>query len=648
MRIEYINKITGKSGIKELPRKLNPVRIGSHPANHLVLDSPYVGGEAAVIDNDVAGGEGWRLWNRNGKVIRVGDVVLAERDQYALLDAPRVVIECWPYLLTAVFDREELECRGDDIARLDQACAELVREVHQGLVALHPADAADRAEWLRDGYVLTLEKEIQQLAGGRPDFPPDDLTQTDLGDHLAGVAVRSALLHQLVARSGVTAETFQDPDEARAWGRQRTALPEFERQLEQLAAGARSALGLDRLDDLSEQTRKLVSGFWVYWRSVVAGDSPPSTRLRRYLALRRLTKEIKDLWYGFGPLEDLLEDPTVTEIMVVDGDHIFIEKNGQIEASGRRFLTDPLTVVQRLVARANRQINTSQPMADARMPDGSRVNAVIPPLALRGPCLTIRRFPRTRITVEELVERHRSLTRAACEFLRAAVVGRRNVVVAGGTGTGKTTMLNCLSAFIPDKERVVTIEDTAELQLQKEHVVVLQARQSNQEGSGAVTIRDLVRNALRMRPDRIVVGECRGGEAIDMLQAMNTGHDGSMTTLHANTPEGVVRRLEVLVQQNADTRLPVETIHQQVASAVHLIVQLGVWVEEGRKRKGVVEIAEVAGVEEDGRVRLMPLFRRGGADGELRPTGYLPSFLPDLIDAGLVSDPVEFVRAVEA
>jgi Flp pilus assembly CpaF family ATPase len=645
MRIEYINKITGKSGIKELPRKLNPVRIGSHPGNHLVLDSPYVGAEAGVFDNDVAGGEGWRFWNRNGKVIRVGEQVLTERDQYAVLRSPRVVIECWPFLLTAIFDREELDCRVSDVERLDQACAELVREVHRTLVTSRPNDSSDRADWLKDSYLLELEQQIQETAGQRPDFPPDDLTPTDLCDHLAGVAVRSALLHQLVARSGVSAETFQDPDEASAWSRQRTALPDLERHLEQLTATTRAALEMDRHDDLSEQTRRLVRDFWVYWRGVLASKSPPSPRLRRYLALRRLIKEIKDIWYGFGPLEDLLEDPTITEIMVVDADHIFIEKNGQIEASGRRFLTDPLAIVQRIVARANRQINTSQPMADARMPDGSRVNAIIGPLALRGPCLTIRRFPRQRLTIQDLIERHHSLTPAARDFLEAAVINRRNIIVAGGTGTGKTTMLNCLSEFIPDKERIVTIEDTAELQLHKEHVVTLQGRQNNQEGAGAVSIRDLVRNALRMRPDRIVVGECRSGEAIDMLQAMNTGHDGSMTTLHANSPDGVIRRLEVLVQQNADTRLPVESIHQQVASAVDLIVQLGTVTADGRKRKVVTEVAEVAGVKPAGGVRLVPLFRRG-ADGELRATGNLPSFLPDLIAAGLVEDPVAFVQAV--
>src|SRR5262249_21003641 len=212
-----INKVTGRSGIKELPRKLNPVRVGCHPDNHLKLDSPYVGGEAGVFENDVAGGEGWRFWNRNGKVIRVGDTVLSERDQYARIRSQRVVIECYPYLLTAIFDAEEMECRTVDAERLDQSCAELVREVHQAVVELHPNDSSDRADWLKDDYLLTLEQQIMDRAGARPDFPSDDLTQTALGDHLAGVAVKSALLHRLFDGSGVVVERFR-PRRRRAPG----------------------------------------------------------------------------------------------------------------------------------------------------------------------------------------------------------------------------------------------------------------------------------------------------------------------------------------------------------------------------------------------------------------------------------------------
>jgi Flp pilus assembly CpaF family ATPase len=643
MRIEFVNKITQKSGLKELPPRLNPVRIGHHPDNHLVLDSPYVGGEAVVLENDVAGGNGWRVWNRNGKAVKVGEQVLTERDQFVPIRTPRLAVECWPYVLTVLFAADELATETDDARRLDRACAELVREVHRAVVELHPNDPADRAEWLKDGYVHQLEKEIAELSGGRPDFPGDDLAQTELGNHLAGVAVRSALLNKLVARSEANKPTADNS----TWARPRIVLPDLEAELDRLVDAAHGSLHVAAETDLTAQVRQVDAKFWPFWYDLLGRKGALTSRVCRYLALRRLTKEIKDIWFGYGPLEDLLDDPNISEIMVVDSDHIFIEKRGVIEDSGRRFLTPPLTIVQRIMAKANRQVNTAQPLADARMPDGSRVNAVIEPLALKGPALTIRKFPAEKLTIDRLVNEYRALTPAARDFLRAAVVNKCNIIVAGGTGSGKTTMLNCLSEFIPDKERIVTIEDTAELQLKKTHVVTLQGRQSNQEGAGSVTIRDLVKNSLRMRPDRIVVGECRGGEAIDMLQAMNTGHDGSMTTLHANTPTGVVRRLEVLVQQNADSTLPVESIHAQIGTAVHLIVQLAKLTIRGKSRKVLTEITEVLGHEAGEGVRLKPLFERG-VDGELRPTGHLPTFLPELIEAGLVKDAVEFVRAVES
>ena len=642
MRIEFVNKITQKAGLKELPPRLNPVRVGHHPDNHLVLDSPYVGGEAVVLENDVAGGNGWRVWNRNGKAVKVGDQLLTERDQFVPVRSARLVVECWPYVLTVLFAADELATESDDARRLDRACAELVREVHRAVVELHPNDPPDRAEWLKDAYVHQLEKEIAELSGGRPDFPGDDLAQTELGNHLAGVAVRSALLNKLVARS----EANKPAADNSTWARPRIVLPDLEAELDRLVDAAHSALGVAAGTDLTAQVRQVDGKFWPFWYDLLGRKGALTSRVCRYLALRRLTKEIKDIWFGYGPLEDLLEDPNISEIMVVDTDHIFIEKRGLIEDSGRRFLTPPLTIVQRIMAKANRQVNTAQPLADARMPDGSRVNAVIEPLALKGPALTIRKFPAEKVTIERLVNEYKSLTPAARDFLRAAVVNKCNIIVSGGTGSGKTTMLNCLSEFIPDKERIVTIEDTAELQLKKTHVVTLQGRQSNQEGAGSVTIRDLVKNSLRMRPDRIVVGECRGGEAIDMLQAMNTGHDGSMTTLHANTPAGVVRRLEVLVQQNADSTLPVDSIHAQVGTAVHLIVQLAKLTIKGKSRKVLTEITEVVGYESGEGVRLKPLFERG-VDGELRPTGHLPTFLPELIEGGLVKDAVEFVRAVE-
>jgi Flp pilus assembly CpaF family ATPase len=323
--------------------------------------------------------------------------------------------------------------------------------------------------------------------------------------------------------------------------------------------------------------------------------------------------------------------------MVVDKHHIYIERSGNLQNSGRRFISDAVieAIIQRIVANVGRRIDRSQPLVDARLSDGSRVNAVIAPLAVSGPTLTIRKFPERKIIVDDLIAK-RAMTRTVAEFLRAAVLGRRNILISGGTGTGKTTLLNCLSDFIPDKERIVTVEDTAELQLAKEHVVRLETKAANIEGAGEYTIRDLVKNALRMRPDRIVVGECRGPEALDMLQAMNTGHDGSLTTIHANNSKDVILRLEVLVQMAAD--LPVESIRQQIASAVDVIVQLK-RMRDGRRC--LSQITEVAGINPvTGQLEMRDLFLLDDAeakDAQLQPTGRLPTFISELISTGTLN-----------
>ena len=323
--------------------------------------------------------------------------------------------------------------------------------------------------------------------------------------------------------------------------------------------------------------------------------------------------------------------------MVVSSDQIYVERDGIIERSGRRFISDKVTeaIIERIVAQVGRRIDKSQPLVDARLPDGSRVNAIIPPLAVKGPCLTVRKFPAQRLTMDDLVEMG-SISRSAATFLRACVIDRRNILVSGGTGTGKTTMLNVLSSFIPFKERIVTIEDTTELRLHQEHVVTLETKPPNIEGAGEYTIRDLVKNALRMRPDRVIVGECRGGEALDMIQAMNTGHDGSMTTVHANSAREVIERLEVLVLMAAD--LPVTSIHRQLASAIDLIVHISRLPDGARV---VTQISEVVRYDpEEKQIVILDIFNfRNGVS--LRPTGYLPSFIDSLVEKELLD--VEFL-----
>jgi pilus assembly protein CpaF len=355
-----------------------------------------------------------------------------------------------------------------------------------------------------------------------------------------------------------------------------------------------------------------------------------------------LVGELADEALGLGPLERFLSDNTITEIMVVDPNTIYIEQNGKIQLSQARFTDDERVraVIERIVTPLGRRIDESSPLVDARLKDGSRVNAVIRPIALRGSCITIRKFSKVPLTLEKLIN-FGSLTERMGRFLVRCVQAKKNIVISGGTGSGKTTLLNVLSGAIPPDERIVTIEDAAELQLKQPHVVSLETRPANLEGRGEYTIRDLVKNALRMRPDRIVVGECRGGEALDMLQAMNTGHDGSLTTTHANSPEEAISRLETLVLMSG-VDLPLRAIRDQIASAVHIIVQQSRLSDGSRK---VTAISEVTGIDsQTNEIELRPIFQfvrtgtgpRGEVQGEFRATGYLPSFLHTFIVMGLV------------
>jgi len=377
-------------------------------------------------------------------------------------------------------------------------------------------------------------------------------------------------------------------------------------------------------------------------RIIRANQAELSDELSRDLDVQTLIDELTNEALGLGPLEAFLHDDSVSEIMVVDAETIFVERAGKIERVAQRFTDDTSlrAVIERVVTPVGRRIDESTPMVDTRLP-GMRVNAIIPPLALRGPCITIRKFSSRVLGMDDLV-RFGTLDAAMARFLVRCVRARKNLIVSGGTGSGKTTLLNILSSVIPEAERVVTIEDAAELSLQQAHVVTLEARPPNMEGRGEVTIRDLVRNALRMRPDRIVVGECRGGETLDMLQAMNTGHQGSMTTVHANTPDDAVSRLGTLTLM-AGLDLPVRAIREQLASSIDVIVQQHRF-SDGTRR--ITDIAEVTGMDDEGRVQLHSIyeFTRSGTGpagevlGEFAATGYLPAFLDEFIALGLTNE----------
>jgi pilus assembly protein CpaF len=375
--------------------------------------------------------------------------------------------------------------------------------------------------------------------------------------------------------------------------------------------------------------------------AVLAEDHIVLSRLERQRLFEQIVAEI----LGYGPLEPLLRDDTITEIMVNGPKKVYIERNGKIERTNVVFEDDEhlMRIIERIVAPLGRRVDESMPYVDARLPDGSRVNIVIPPISLIGPVVTIRKFYRTPLTVEDLI-RLGSATPEVMEFLKACVQAKINIVVSGGTGSGKTTMLNILSGFIPEGERIITIENAAELQLRQEHVVTLETRPPNIEGKGEITMRDLVINALRMRPDRIIVGECRGGEAFDMLQAMNTGHEGSMTTIHANSPRDALARLENMVLM-AGTDLPHRAIREQIAMAIDLIVQTARMRDGSRK---IVSVTEVQGLEGEV-ITTTELFKfeqygmeGGKIVGRLVPTGIRPRFIDRLEEAGIRLPPSIF------
>jgi pilus assembly protein CpaF len=399
-------------------------------------------------------------------------------------------------------------------------------------------------------------------------------------------------------------------------------------------------LNLDRLNEVKrEDVRREVSHIL---EALVVGEATPMNLQER----ERLAQEVLDEVFGLGPLEPLLNDPTVSDILVNTYKRVYVERNGILEATSIQFRDDAhlMTIIDRIVSAIGRRVDESSPMVDARLADGSRVNAIIPPLAIDGPCLSIRRFARDPLTADDLTGNH-TLTPAMLELLRGCVRARLNILISGGTGAGKTTLLNVLSSFISNRERIVTIEDAAELQLHQDHVVRLETRPQNIEGKGAVQQRQLVINSLRMRPDRIIVGEVRGEEALDMLQAMNTGHDGSLTTIHANSPRDALSRLETMVAM-ANLNIPDNVIRRQIASAVDVVIQINRLSDGTRK---LMNVAEITGMQGDV-VSMQDLFvfqKRGIREdgvvmGDFMPTGIRPQFSDRLAVTGIQLPPALF------
>jgi pilus assembly protein CpaF len=392
-------------------------------------------------------------------------------------------------------------------------------------------------------------------------------------------------------------------------------------------------LDLSRVSDLEGETLRREIRLVV--ERLCDTENPLLNRMER----ERLIDEVLDETFGFGPLEVLLKDPTISDILVNGPFKVYVERRGKMEKTDVKFRDNEhlLQIIDRIVSKVGRRVDETSPMVDARLPDGSRVNAIIPPLALDGPSLSIRRFGANPLKLEDLLN-YKTFTPEMAMLMEACIKARLNVIISGGTGCGKTTLLNTLSAFIPHEERLVTIEDAAELQLQQDHIVRLETRPPNIEGKGQITTRDLVRNALRMRPERIIIGECRGAESLDMLQAMNTGHSGSMTTLHANTPRDAQARLETMIMM-AGMELPIKAMRQQISAAVDLIIQANRL--QGGPRK-VTSIVEVLGMEQD-MIIMQEVFRyrqagidaNGRAYGHFEATGVRPTFVNRLEAAGI-------------
>lgn len=392
-------------------------------------------------------------------------------------------------------------------------------------------------------------------------------------------------------------------------------------------------LDLSRVSDLAGDTLRREIRLVV--ERLCDTENPLLNRMER----ERLIDEVLDETFGFGPLEMLLKDPTVSDILVNGPHKVYVERRGKLEKTDVKFRDNEhlLQIIDRIVSKVGRRVDETSPMVDARLPDGSRVNAIIPPLALDGPSMSIRRFGTNPLKLEDLLN-YKAFTPEMAMLMEAAIKARLNIVISGGTGCGKTTLLNTLSAFIPGDERIVTIEDAAELQLQQDHIVRLETRPANIEDKGAVTCRDLVRNSLRMRPDRIIIGECRGAEALDMLQAMNTGHEGSLTTLHANNPRDAQARMETMIMM-AGFELPIKAMRQQISSAIDLIIQANRLTGGPRK---VTSITEVMNMEQD-TIIMQDLFKfkqlgvdqNGRTFGQFEATGVRPSFMPRLEAKGI-------------
>ena len=611
---------------QEIDLTVDVLRVGRDAANDLELPSPFVSREHARIlkrDGD------YFIENVGLNGTLVDDELVGVGEQVKIAPGQEIHIGEWALYLSA----DEAAGPTDKAIR-----------IHRERTPLAKAMAIEKkahAELLRRLNLRTIDVEAQddpryvEHIKGHLSAVIDSVI-SDVDDESGWFLVEHQLMRDVITEISRRAGSKMRPPILKAGD---SALdPQYEAGLLRMRDILIRDLGLKfGADNVKQDVEAVEERF----HEEFGREAPQVTEsLWVYIVRRYIMKDILDIVVGLGPIQDLLDMPNVTEVMVVGPSKIYIEEAGVIRNTGRSFFSDEVvhTVIERIVTPLGRRIDRSTPIVDARLPDGSRVNATIEPLSLCGPVLTIRKFSETPFTIDDLIG-FGTITPFAANFLRACILGRKNVLVAGGTASGKTTLLNVLSAYIPPHERIITIEDSAELQLYQEHVVRVETRQANVEGKGQYTIRSLVQNALRQRPDRIIVGEVRGAEALDMLQAMNTGHDGSLTTVHANSPQDSMKRLEGLVLEAVD--MPIRAIREQLVTALDVIVHLTRFADG---RREVTAVSEVAGLDRDeGDIVVEDIFVRPtvgterGKRGELMHTGYIPLFAKDLLHKGLLT-----------
>lgn len=627
MQLLINNTLTGEQWIEEI--ESDHVSIGralkeSSGKNKktvqpdIALRSRFVSGQHAFLRKN---GSDWFIENQaKGNRTKIGSLELDDGEQKLVDEGQEIQIGEFSLVLVKPGEQALDESSTDTRTEF----MELERDIHNQLL-----------KWmdLRRGENIDLESlEVRERIASYLDTLLNDVVDK-LSDEFIRASSKSAFYNRLSYL--VTAGGKESAHELDDYFQNNATITSYENTYSDIQSRFAAALEIEfDPKTMESDAHKLDAGF----KDLYDKFELEFTRgLQVHLIRQHIRRDILDLVFGLGPLQDLLEMDSISEIMVISRNQIFVEKFGVVEDTRRSFFNDEmlLAVIERIVAPLGRRIDRSSPMVDARLKDGSRVNAIIPPLAVKGPCITIRKFSKVPLEITDLIK-YGALSERVARFLQACVVTQRNIIVSGGTGTGKTTLLNCLSRYIPHKERIVTIEDTAEVQLKQPHVVTLESRPPNLEGKGAITIQDLVKNALRMRPDRIVVGECRGAEALDMLQAMNTGHDGSMTTAHANSPAELILRLETMVLMG--TEMPVSAIREQIIAAINLVVQLQRF-SDGRRC--VTHISEVVGIDEDsGEVIVEDIFRFRdtleveSAESLFTHTGYIPNFIDVLLKRG--------------